>query len=70
MEMKPVKSSNVKAIGYDPGTKTLAVEFNSGGTYHYHNVSPHHHTEMMKPDVSTGGYLHKHIKPHHKTTKQ
>jgi KTSC domain len=70
MEMKPVTSSNIKAVGYDTASKILAVEFNNGGLYHYHDVNPSHHAEMMKPDVSTGGYLHKHVKSAHKFTKQ
>lgn len=37
-DMKPVDSSTISAIGYNPEQKTLAVEFKSGGTYHYTNV--------------------------------
>jgi hypothetical protein len=35
MELEPVTSSNVEAIGYDAGTRTLRVKFRSGGTYDY-----------------------------------
>ena len=34
-----VTSSNVRSAGYDPASKTLSVEFHSGGIYNYHNVS-------------------------------
>ena len=34
-----VSSTNVKSAGYDPASKTLSVEFHSGGIYNYHNVS-------------------------------
>jgi DNA segregation ATPase FtsK/SpoIIIE-like protein len=39
--MDSVDSSQVKAIGFDPETKTLAVKFTRGlgATYHYPNVS-------------------------------
>jgi len=36
--MNPVKSSNVNALGYDPATKRMAVQFKGGKTYHYHGV--------------------------------
>jgi KTSC domain len=37
IEVQPVKSSNLKAIGYDSASSTLAVEF-ANGTYHYAEV--------------------------------
>jgi len=72
MEMKPAltggkPSSNVHSVGYDEESKTLAVCYldkdrvNPGPTYHYFGVEPNHHAEMMKDDVSTGGYVHRHI---------
>jgi hypothetical protein len=30
MTLEPVQSSNIKAIGYEPATSTLAVQFHSG----------------------------------------
>lgn len=33
IQMQPVVSSNVKAIGFDDKTNTLRVQFNSGGMY-------------------------------------
>lgn len=38
IQMTPVMSSNVVAIGYDAESKTLQVEFNSGTTYQYFDV--------------------------------
>lgn len=38
IEVQPVKSSNLKAIGYDSASSTLAVEF-ANGTYHYAEVN-------------------------------
>lgn len=82
MEMKRAMtgdqpSSNIHSVGYDQATKTLAVCFlgkdkkSAGDVYHYHDAEPHHITEMTKPDVSTGSYLHQHfIKPKRKCTKQ
>lgn len=36
--LTPCKSSNISAFGYDAASKTLAVQFGSGHTYHYPGV--------------------------------
>lgn len=58
-----VKSSQVKAIGYDADTKTLAVQFTrgTGAVYHYPNVEPHTHEAFVKAG-SIGTFFGKHIK--------
>ena len=63
------KSSQVKGYGYDAASRTLAVQFNGGGTYHYSGVSPDLY-EKMKEAESVGSYLHNNIKGKHKFTKQ
>lgn len=40
IDLKPCKSSNISAYGYDAGSKTLAIKFSSGLTYHYDKVEP------------------------------
>ena len=40
IDMTPCKSTAVRAFGYDPATKTLAVAFNGGKTYRYEGVPP------------------------------
>lgn len=40
MELKPVESSNVSAIGYDASAKQFDVRFKNGATYRYHDVGP------------------------------
>jgi hypothetical protein len=37
MELIPVDSSMIRAVGYDPKTKTLEVLYNSGKTYQYYD---------------------------------
>lgn len=37
--MRPLASSSINAFGYDPASKTLAVEFKGGLRYHYEGVS-------------------------------
>lgn len=39
LQLRPVKSSAIAAIGHDADTSTLHVEFTSGATYEYPDVS-------------------------------
>lgn len=61
--LTPVTSSQVKAIGYDPLTKTLACQFvhGAGHIYHYPNVEPKTHAEFMAAE-SIGKFFGQHIK--------
>ncbi|BDG35239.1 KTSC domain-containing protein [Saccharococcus caldoxylosilyticus] len=40
MIMHPVVASNLRAVGYDPISQTLRIEFHNG-TYEYYNVPEH-----------------------------
>lgn len=68
VERTPVKSSNIRAIGHDPESKTLEVEFSNGGVYHYHGVDSDQYNELLKAE-SVGRHLNTHIKGHHKFSK-
>ena len=61
MDMARVESSNIKAIGYDAASKTLRVDFRSGSSYDYTNVSPEEHADFMAAD-SKGKHFHKHFR--------
>ena len=61
MQRYSVASSNIAAIGYDPATETLEVEFLSGSVYQYYNVSENMYDQLMK-DGSKGRFLHAYIK--------
>lgn len=61
MNLKPVVSSNITHIGYDPATKELGVKFKSGKLYKYHPVTLEDYTELINAD-SIGGYFANHIK--------
>ena len=39
MDRNAVKSSNIKAVGYDPLNETLEIEFLNGGVYQYSGFS-------------------------------
>lgn len=56
MDMIPVVSSNIRAIGYEAKTKTLYVSFVKGGTYSYSGVSAHVHSDLMNAP-SKGKYF-------------
>lgn len=59
----PVDSSQVRAIGYDPATKTLAVTFmhGIGSVYQYQGVEPQVYADFVGA-ASIGSYFGKHIK--------
>lgn len=56
-----VKSGNVRSVGYDPGSKTLEVEYRNGGVYQYVNVPAETHKALMEAD-SIGGHLSVYVK--------
>jgi len=64
IELAPVTSNQVKAIGYDPDTQTLAVCFarGAGAIYHYPDVAPETHAAFVAAD-SIGTFFGMHIKP-------
>jgi hypothetical protein len=61
VEMKPVQSSNVKSVGYDPEKKALHIHFRSGTTYVYKDVPESVYWELLESQ-SVGKYLDKNVK--------
>lgn len=62
-------SGSIKAHGYNPNTKTLAIQFNSGQTYHYHGVEQDTVDKLIKAD-SVGKFLQSNIVGKYKHSKQ
>lgn len=64
--MKPVSSSNIKAIGYDPEMQILAIQFGSGSVYHYQGVPEEIYDDLQKCQTSKnnsiGHFFARHIK--------
>ncbi|NRA87567.1 MAG: KTSC domain-containing protein [Rhizobiales bacterium] len=60
MEMIPVSSSNILAIGYDPDSATLTIEFKDGSEYEYYDV-PHHEFDNFLVADSKGKYGNRNI---------
>lgn len=59
--MKPVNSSNLRSVGYNPLTETLTIQFHGGRIYEYYHV-PQHIYEGLMFASSKGKYHHRHIK--------
>lgn len=68
MERKPIKSSNLKSVGYDPATKRLHVEFKNGVTWEYDDVPPHIHSDLVHHH-SPGGFFSGHIRGNYTARK-
>jgi len=61
MERTSVSSSHIRAVGYDPESSILEVEFNDDSVYQYTGVPQGEFDAMMASD-SKGKYLHARIK--------
>lgn len=63
IEMTPVESNQVKAIGYDADRKTLSVTFTRGPghIYHYPDCEPQLHADFMSAE-SKGKFFGAHVK--------
>ena len=61
MDRTPVRSSNIRSVGYDPASRTPEVEFHSGGLYQYSGV-PEPVSQGLMGAASKGAYFHDHIK--------
>lgn len=60
MEMTPVDSSNILAIGYDPDSATLTIAFKDGSEYEYYDVPQHEFDNFLAAD-SKGKYGNQNI---------
>lgn len=47
MNLLPVKSSNIAAVGYDAEARVMGVQFTNGTTYHYPEVAPEVHADLV-----------------------
>ena len=64
MHMHAVKSSQIKEIGHDPASNTLAVRFNTGALYHYADFGAEKF-EAFRTAESIGSHFGKHVKSGH-----
>ena len=68
MEMKPVQSSNIDAVGYDPDTREMRIQFKGTGTYAFRGISAEQHRALVNAQ-SVGGHFAAHIRPRFKGKK-
>jgi hypothetical protein len=68
VNIKPVKSSTITHVGYDPAARKMQVHFKNGGKYVYHDVSPADHDALVEAD-SIGSHFAGHIRDRFRTTK-
>lgn len=61
MNLVPVTSSNLRAVGYDASTHSLIISFHSGGTYQYENITDQMHRNLMSAS-SKGTFFRKYIR--------
>ena len=54
-------SSNLASASYDPETRELAIEFQSGDTYRYSGVDPSTYRGLTLAG-SAGAYFHRNIR--------
>ena len=69
MQLQPITSSNIESVGYDRPTRTLAVKFKGGSTYHYHGVPESVHASLVAAP-SAGAHFAQHIKGKFTYTKR
>lgn len=60
MKLTPVKSSMLRAVGYDRKVQELEVVFNSGDAYRYEKVPLSIYSDLLKAK-SIGTYMQEHI---------
>ena len=61
VDRHPVRSSNLKSIGYDLKRSVLEIEFVDGGVYQYSGVPESVHQALMAA-ASHGSFSHHRIK--------
>lgn len=68
VRLQPVRSSAIRALGYDAARRVLDVIYPDGDRYRYFGVSPQRHRALMAAG-SIGSYVNEHIKPHYRFEK-
>lgn len=64
MLRRPIISTSIANIGYDPNKLTLAIEFSEGEIYHYYNVPVSVYLNFVNAN-SRGRFFNYHIKPYY-----
>lgn len=65
MNFKPLNSTNIHSVAYDPISQVMEVKFHSGGHYRYFGVSPETHEELTSAE-SPGRFFGAHVRGKHR----
>jgi len=68
MGRQPVRSSNLAAVGYDPESRILEIEFPDSGVYQYFDVPQSVYDDLMSAP-SHGKFFHAHIRNKYRYAK-
>lgn len=68
MDRYPVSSSHLAAVGYEPSSLTLEIEFKDGSVYQYFDVPEFEYYELVNSS-SVGRYFHSNIEDHYQYTR-
>ncbi|HKH46838.1 MAG TPA: KTSC domain-containing protein [Thermoanaerobaculia bacterium] len=68
MRRKPLTSSAIASVGYDPKRGTLEVEFRSGNVYRYLNVPEEVYQDLLQAK-SKGRYFGSSIRGQYTSTR-
>ena len=69
VEMTPVSSSNLSAVGYDPEAQEMTIEFQSGARYVYSGV-PAEVAEELRTSSSPGSYFYRNVRNQYSTRQE
>ncbi|MCX6168695.1 MAG: KTSC domain-containing protein [Ignavibacteriales bacterium] len=58
--MVHVSSSHIEAVGYDPNTAVLEIQFKDGSVYDYYDVPSYEYDGLLSAE-SKGTYAHQNI---------
>jgi hypothetical protein len=65
MVRRPVDSTSIVSVGYEPAARTLEIEFVSGGVYRYFNVPPAIYAAFLAAE-SKGTFVNTVVKPRYR----
>ncbi len=68
MNLLAVNSSSIAAIGHDPQTSTLHIQFKNGGAYSYAGVPADLHAQLISAP-SIGSHFHQNVRGKFTATK-
>lgn len=66
MRRKPVQSSSMRSVGYDPQLAVLEIEFDDGAIYQYRTVAVDMHAALMSAE-SKGRFFQRYIRDQYQT---